>query len=365
MTLGAAVTGSAQFKARRLVILPWSALASRDGEPAVWVVNRQTRAVSLKPVTIDAYKTGELLIRDGLEPGEIVVTAGGQLLRPDQTVALAPEAAPMTARDWLYPVLLIPLALAACKEDKDEGAARSAGALDRRCSANRQGLGFTGTVEPQYRAILGFRVLGRLIVRHASVGDVVHKGALLAALDPVALELAVRAAAADLSNALAQLANATATETRQRTLLEQKTTTEAQFELAQQAREAAAAAVVRARANLAKAQEQLGYAELRSDFDGVVTAVDAEVGQVVSAGQTGGHGRAPGHPRGGGRRAGGYRRRPASGHPFRRRVCRSIHRSRPPAACARSRRRPTRQPAPGGCASPWTIRRRASAWAPP
>jgi RND family efflux transporter MFP subunit len=92
MTLGAAVTGSAQFKARRLVILPWGALASREGEPAVWVVHRQTRAVSLKPVTIDAYKTGELLIGGGLEPGEIVVTTGGQLLRPNQTVALAGEA---------------------------------------------------------------------------------------------------------------------------------------------------------------------------------------------------------------------------------------------------------------------------------
>jgi membrane fusion protein, multidrug efflux system len=92
MTLGAAVIGSTQFKARKLVILPWGALASRDGEPAVWVVHRETRAVSLKPVTIDGYDTGVLLIRDGLEPGEIVVTTGGHLLRPNQTVALAGEA---------------------------------------------------------------------------------------------------------------------------------------------------------------------------------------------------------------------------------------------------------------------------------
>jgi membrane fusion protein, multidrug efflux system len=181
--------------------------------------------------------------------------------------------------------LVLVLALAGCKEQKEKPppvrpvlsvvVAPQAGNI----------LGFAGTIEPQYRAVLGFRVLGRIMVRHANVGDVVTKGALLAALDPVALELAVRAAAADLSNALAQLANAAATETRQRTLLEQRTTTQAQFELAQQAREAAEAGVVRARANLEKAQEQLGYAQLRSDFDGVVTAVDAEVGQVVSPGQ--------------------------------------------------------------------------------
>jgi membrane fusion protein, multidrug efflux system len=147
-------------------------------------------------------------------------------------------------------------------------------------------LGFTGTIEPRFRASLGFLVLGRIVVRHVNVGDVVTKGALLAALDPVAFELAVRTAAADLSNALAQLTNATATETRQQTLLEQKATTQANFEQAQQAREAAAAAVVGARANLQKAQEQLGYTQLRSDFDGVVVTVDAEVGQVVAAGQS-------------------------------------------------------------------------------
>ena len=42
----------------------------------------------------------------------------------------------------------------------------------------------------------------------------------------------------------------------------------------------------RARANLAKAIEQLGYAQVKADFAGVVTAVSAEVGQVVSPGQS-------------------------------------------------------------------------------
>ena len=43
---------------------------------------------------------------------------------------------------------------------------------------------------------------------------------------------------------------------------------------------------MRAEANLTKAREQLGYAQVESDFDGVVTAVGAEVGQVVSPGQS-------------------------------------------------------------------------------
>lgn len=145
---------------------------------------------------------------------------------------------------------------------------------------------FAGTVEPRYRSSLGFRVLGRMIARDVNVADTVRKGARLAALDPLAFELAVRSARAEVSSAVAQLENATGTETRQRTLLQQNAIPQAQFETAQRAREAAAAALARARANLAKAEEQLDYTQLRADFDGVVTAVEAEVGQVVQPGQT-------------------------------------------------------------------------------
>lgn len=146
-------------------------------------------------------------------------------------------------------------------------------------------LGFTGTVEPRYRVGIGFRILGRLVSRMVEVGDRVAAGQVLAAIDPVALDLAVRSAEAELFTARAQLANASGVEERQRTLLAQGTATQAQFEAAQQAKDAAAAALRRLEANLAKAQEQLGYAELRSEIDGVVTAIGAQVGQVASPGQ--------------------------------------------------------------------------------
>ena len=146
--------------------------------------------------------------------------------------------------------------------------------------------GFAGSVEPQVSADLAFRLLGRVVSRDVKVGDIVSKGTTIAALDPTALELAAQAAAAELSNAEAQFANAAASEERQRQLLASANTTQAVFDTAQQARKAAEASVERAKAALAKSQEQLGYARLFSDFDGVVTAVGAEVGQTVSAGQT-------------------------------------------------------------------------------
>lgn len=146
--------------------------------------------------------------------------------------------------------------------------------------------GFAGSIEPQYSADLAFRLLGRVVSRDVKVGDLVSKGTTIAALDPTALELAVQASKADLSNAQAQFANAAASEERQRALLASANTPQSVFDAAQQARQAAAAGVERANAALAKSQEQLGYARLFSDFDGVVTAIGAEVGQTVSPGQT-------------------------------------------------------------------------------
>jgi RND family efflux transporter MFP subunit len=93
MTLGAAVIGEGRFQPRRLATVPWSALSSDNGRPAVWIVDLQTRTVSLKPILIEGYETGQVILRQGLDPGEIVVTSGTQFLRPRQVVAFAQGAA--------------------------------------------------------------------------------------------------------------------------------------------------------------------------------------------------------------------------------------------------------------------------------
>ena len=142
-----------------------------------------------------------------------------------------------------------------------------------------------GVVEPRYKTNLAFRVLGRLTARPAYVGDLVGEGQTVGTIDATALELAVRLAKAELAKAEAQLATARATEERQRTLITSDATTRQTLDNAEQARAGADASLAHAQANLTKAIEQLGYAQLRADFAGVVTAVGAEVGQVVSPGQ--------------------------------------------------------------------------------
>jgi RND family efflux transporter MFP subunit len=142
-----------------------------------------------------------------------------------------------------------------------------------------------GTVSARVETQFGFRILGRIVVRNVQVGDLVKKDEILAAIDPLALELAVRSAQSDLANSQAQLANAMTNEARQQILFERQSAAKATFETAQQERQTAQANVNKAQANLNKANEQLGYAQLKAEFDGVVTSTAAEVGQVVSAGQ--------------------------------------------------------------------------------
>ena len=144
----------------------------------------------------------------------------------------------------------------------------------------------TGTVEPRYKTDLSFRVEGRLIARPVNVGDLVEKGQTVATIDPATLQLDLDSAIADVAKRQAHLTNAIAKEERQQKLITTNTTTKATLENVEQERANAQALMVRAQADLTKAHEQLSYAQLKSEFAGVVTAVGGEVGQVVRPGQS-------------------------------------------------------------------------------
>ncbi|AWN39257.1 efflux RND transporter periplasmic adaptor subunit [Methylobacterium durans] len=144
---------------------------------------------------------------------------------------------------------------------------------------------FAGTVEPRYQSQLGFQIGGRVVARDVTVGDIVTKGQRLAALDPVVPRFALVRAEADVADARAQAENAAATEARTRRLMEGANVTQAQLDGAVANRDTAQARLAQAQSSLQKAQDQIGYTELKADFDGVVTQRSAEVGQVLSAGQ--------------------------------------------------------------------------------
>jgi RND family efflux transporter MFP subunit len=86
MKLGDTVVGRIKLSAPSGVEVPASALTETGGRPAVWVVDQQNHAVSLRNVEVVRYDPGTVVISQGLETGDVVVTAGVQTLSPGQKV---------------------------------------------------------------------------------------------------------------------------------------------------------------------------------------------------------------------------------------------------------------------------------------
>jgi len=92
MRLGSTVTGRMKIGGEAGIPVPVSAMTRDGGKPAVWVVDPSTKAVSLRAVEVLRNDPATALIGTGLKDGDLVVTAGVQLLRPGQTVRLLESA---------------------------------------------------------------------------------------------------------------------------------------------------------------------------------------------------------------------------------------------------------------------------------
>ena len=68
--------------------IPASALTEANGRPAVWVVDPQSKTVSLREVEILRHDPATVVISQGLETGDLVVIAGVQTLRPGQKIQI-------------------------------------------------------------------------------------------------------------------------------------------------------------------------------------------------------------------------------------------------------------------------------------
>jgi membrane fusion protein, multidrug efflux system len=88
MRLGATVTGSVKLASDPVIAVPASALTEFNRQPAVWIVDPKTLTVSMKNVELLRHDPGTVVIAQGLDTGDIVVTAGIQALHPGQKVRL-------------------------------------------------------------------------------------------------------------------------------------------------------------------------------------------------------------------------------------------------------------------------------------
>lgn len=88
MRLGSTVTGRMQLDAVPGAQIPASALVRSDGKTAVWVVDTKLGTVALRNIAVRASDANAVQVESGLNPGDVVVTAGVQALRPGQKVRL-------------------------------------------------------------------------------------------------------------------------------------------------------------------------------------------------------------------------------------------------------------------------------------
>ncbi len=148
----------------------------------------------------------------------------------------------------------------------------------------RAGGEFAGEVRARVESRLGFRVGGKIVRRHVELGQRVKAGEVLAQLDPQDYQLAAQAAKAQVTAALTNRDLAAADFKRYRELRDQNFISGAELERRDAALKAAQAQLEQATAQGSAQGNQAAYTTLVADVSGVVTAVEAEAGQVVAAG---------------------------------------------------------------------------------
>ncbi len=184
---------------------------------------------------------------------------------------------------------LLPLAaallLTACsKPAPPEAPVRSVKVMTIGTGPLQSSVEFAGEVRARVESRLGFRVAGKLSQRAVQLGEHVKAGQLLAQLDAQDYRLAADAARAQLAVAASNRDQAAADFKRFKELKDQNFISGAEFERRTTALKAAQAQVEQAQAQLASQGNQADYTRLTADVSGVVTAVEAEQGQVLSAG---------------------------------------------------------------------------------
>jgi RND family efflux transporter MFP subunit len=142
-----------------------------------------------------------------------------------------------------------------------------------------------GTIEARTEADLAFRVGGKLLTRAVEVGAAVRAGDVVARLDETDLRLQLEAAEAEHAAAGIALEKAEINLARVASLESKGWASDQASDIETVAVEEARARLLRAERNAELAQNQLGYATLRADADGVVTDTMAEAGQVLGPGQ--------------------------------------------------------------------------------
>lgn len=144
---------------------------------------------------------------------------------------------------------------------------------------------FSGTWRPRIESDLAFRVGGKVSARLVELGQAVRAGQPLARLDAADVQLGLEAATDQWRAAEVDAVQAASDAARFKRLVADGSVGAADQERQQARADAAAARLAQAARQLGLARNRAAYAVLPAPFDGVVTALRVEAGQLVAEGQ--------------------------------------------------------------------------------
>ena len=187
----------------------------------------------------------------------------------------------------LLTVILAGASLAACNPAKQASEAappRPVLAVSVHYAPRERAQALPGVVKARVESELSFRVGGRLERRLVDAGAFVHRGDALALLDKTDLQLQLEQAEAERAAALSAVSQAGAEEARIVTLARQGWAAGSDLDKTRSVADQARASLDKAERAVSLARNALGYSTLEADADGVISATEAEPGQVVAAG---------------------------------------------------------------------------------
>jgi len=144
---------------------------------------------------------------------------------------------------------------------------------------------FSATTKPKHHAVLSFTIPARMTTRPVEIGDRVHAGELLAALDVRQFDSAVTSAAAAVEEIKVRLAQAERDDRRYKDLEKKQAVSPSIVEQYGSALAQLKASLAGAEAQLAEARRLRDEAELRTPFAGIVNKVFIEPGEWAQSGQ--------------------------------------------------------------------------------
>ncbi|ARQ60056.1 UNVERIFIED_ORG: RND family efflux transporter MFP subunit [Rhizobium etli] len=178
------------------------------------------------------------------------------------------------------------IGLSACSEEKAEvtEVIRPVKVVEIARAGDTRKLDYSGSVKARTEMNLGFRVAGKITERLVDIGDRVTPGDTLARIDATDYQLAVKTAEANLAAAERGVETADLANKRAEQLFDKSVAPKSQLEQAALSHDQAVSQRDAALSALDQAKNQVSYTDLKAGQNGIVTSINADIGQVVGSG---------------------------------------------------------------------------------